>query len=58
MGFGIWDDEQERILTDEEIDDEGLYLDRRGAVMKFAKTCAEPQDVSERYKPLMKVGCG
>jgi hypothetical protein len=58
MGFGIWDDEQERILTDEEIDEKGLYLDRRGAVMEIAKTCAEPKDVSERYKPLMKVGCG
>lgn len=55
MGFGIWDDEQERILTDDEIDENGLYLDRRGAVLRFAKTCAEP---SERYKPLMKVGCG
>lgn len=58
MGFDIWDDEQERILTDEEIDNEGLYLDRRGAVIKFATPCADPKDVSERYKPLMKVGCG
>ena len=70
MGYGIWDEEQGRTLTDEEVDEEGLYLNRTGMIVKFDVVFrshdnytrhtvhAEPVDVSEQYKPLMKVGCG
>ena len=70
MGYGIWDDEKKRILTNQEVDKEGLYLDRIGMIVKFDVVFqsnddytrhtvhAKPVDVSERYKPLMKVGCG
>ncbi len=61
-GFGIWNTETSSILKNDEIDRRGLYMTRDGRIIQVEPGDDEGEveciDVSEKYKPLMKVGCG
>lgn len=63
MGYNVYDVKTERILKEEEINKRGILMlpDGRLVAVMFIYAPLDNivlVDVSERYKPLHKIGCG